>query len=91
VRKPTLVQKLGVEVVAITNTIAVFHIGSRRKEELLHLISEAFVGWLVTDGYGAYSSYPKRQHCLAHLIRKVIALTQAVNQEVADLGQWLVS
>lgn len=76
--------------VAITNTIAVFHIGSRRKEELLHLISEAFVGWLVTDGYGAYSSYPKRQHCLAHLIRKAIALTQALDKEVADLGQWLL-
>lgn len=76
--------------VAITSTIAVFHIGSRRKEELLHLISEAFVGWLVTDGYGAYSNYPKRQHCLAHLIRKAIALTQALDKEVADLGQWLL-
>ena len=76
--------------VAITKTIAVYHIGSRRKEELLHLISEAFVGWLVTDGYGAYSNYPKRQHCLAHLIRKAIALTEAVDKEVADLGQWLL-
>jgi len=76
--------------VAITQTIAVYHIGSRRKEELLHLISHAFVGWLVTDGYGAYSNYPKRQHCLAHLIRKAIALTQAVDKEVADLGQWLL-
>jgi IS1 family transposase len=76
--------------VAITNTIAVFHIGSRRKEELLHLISEAFVGWLVTDGYGAYTHYPKRQHCLAHLIRKAIALTTSVDKEVADLGQWLL-
>jgi IS1 family transposase len=76
--------------VAITSTIAVYHIGSRRKEELLRLITDAFVGWLVTDGYGAYSNYPKRQHCLAHLIRKAIALTQAVDQEVADLGQWLL-
>lgn len=33
--------------VAITKTIAVYHIGSRRKEELLRLISDAFVGWLV--------------------------------------------
>jgi IS1 family transposase len=76
--------------VAITSTIAVFHIGSRRKEELLRLITDAFVGWLVTDGYGAYSRYPKRQHCLAHLIRKAIALTSAVDKEVADLGQWLL-
>jgi len=76
--------------VAITKTIAVYHIGSRRKEELLHLISDAFFGWLVTDGYGAYSSHSKRQHCLAHLIRKAIALTQVVDEEVADLGQWLL-
>ncbi|AFZ01988.1 IS66 family transposase [Calothrix sp. PCC 6303] len=76
--------------VAITSTIAVFHIGSRRKEELLCLITSAFVGWLVTDGYGAYINYPKRQHCLAHLIRKAIALTEAVDREVADLGQWLL-
>jgi len=76
--------------VAITNTIAVYHIGSRRKEELLYLITDAFIGWLVTDGYGAYSSYEKRQHCLAHLIRKAIALTQVVDLEARDLGQWLL-
>jgi transposase len=76
--------------VAITQTTAVYHIGSRCKEELLHLITDAFVGWLVTDGYRVYSNYPKRQHCLAHLIRKAIALTQAVDKEVADLGQWLL-
>ncbi|MEH2254333.1 IS66 family transposase [Nostoc sp.] len=40
--------------VAITQTIAVYHIGSCRKEELLHLIGNAFLGWLVTDGYRAY-------------------------------------
>lgn len=76
--------------VAITSTIAVYHIGSRKKEELLHLITDAFVGWLVTDGYGAYSTHSKRQHCLAHLIRKAIALTQVVDREAADLGQWLL-
>jgi IS1 family transposase len=76
--------------VAITNTIAVYHIGSRKKEELLYLITDAFIGWLVTDGYSAYSSHSKRQHCLAHLIRKAVALTQVVDQEARDLGQWLL-
>ena len=28
--------------------------------------------------------------CLAHLIRKAIALTQVVNKEASDLGQWLL-
>jgi IS1 family transposase len=76
--------------VAITSTIAVYHIGSRKKEELLHLISDAFIGWLVTDGYGAYSTHEKRQHCLAHLIRKAIALTEVVDKEARELGQWLL-
>lgn len=76
--------------VAITTTIAIYHIGSRRKEELLHLITDAFIGWLVSDGYERLSSYEKRQRCLAHLIRKAIALTQAVDAEASDLGQWLL-
>ena len=76
--------------VAITTTIAVYHIGTRKKEELLHLITNAFLGWLVTDGYGAYSTHEKRQHCLAHLIRKAVALTQVVDTEARDLGQWLL-
>ncbi len=67
--------------VAVTTKTAVFHIGSRRKEELSHLVTEAFIGWLITDGYGAYRSYPKRQRCLAHLIRKAIAITGAINQK----------
>ncbi len=37
--------------VAITSNTAVFHIGSRKKEELAHLVTEASDGWLVTDGY----------------------------------------
>lgn len=39
--------------VAVTATTIVYRIGSRRKEELTALIGDAFLGWLVTDGYGA--------------------------------------
>ena len=67
--------------VAVTKKTAVFHIGSRRKEELSYLVTEAFIGWLISDGYAAYRSYPKRQRCLAHLIRKAIAITGAINQK----------
>lgn len=76
--------------VAITTTVAVYHIGDRKKEELLHLISDAFLGWLVTDGYGAYSSHPRSSNCLAHLIRLAIALTAAIDQETRQLAQWLL-
>lgn len=76
--------------VAISGQTAVYHIGSRRKEELLYLVTESFVGWLVTDGYLSYRSYPKRQRCLAHLIRKAIALTGAVNRKAAQIGKWIL-
>lgn len=76
--------------VAISATIAVFHIGSRRKEELLALVTTAFVGWIVSDGYIVYRSHEKRQRCLAHLIRKAIALSGAVNQQAQRMGDWLL-
>ena len=77
--------------VAITTNTAVFHIGSRKKEELVHLVREAFVGWLVTDGYKAYRDHSKRQRCLAHLIRKALAITGAVEQKAATMGQWILT
>lgn len=76
--------------VAVTSSTAVFHIGSRRKEELSHLVPSAFMGWLVSDGYGAYRSHPKRQRCLAHLIRKAVAITGSIDQKAAQIGQWIL-
>ena len=76
--------------VAVTTKTAVFHIGSRRKEELSYLVQEAFMGWLVSDGYTVYRSYPKRQRCVAHLIRKAVAVTGAVNQKASQIGQWIL-
>jgi transposase len=76
--------------VAISASIAVFHIGSRRKEELSQLIGQTFIGWLITDGYGAYRSHPNRQRCLAHLIRKAVAITGAINQKAAQIGEWIL-
>jgi len=76
--------------VAISKSTAIYRIGTRKKTELLLLITEAFFGWLITDGYGAYRSYPKRQRCLAHLIRKAVALTGAVNENVQKQGEWFL-
>jgi IS1 family transposase len=76
--------------VALSHLSVIFFIGPRTKERLLQIISTAFVGWLVTDGYGAYRWYDHRQRCLAHLIRKALALSQAVDAEARQLGQWLL-
>ena len=76
--------------VAVTATAVVFRIGSRRKEELAALIGEAFLGWLVSDGYTAYRDHPRRQRCLAHLIRKALALAEGLYGEGAGFGHELV-
>jgi transposase len=76
--------------VVITANIAVYHIGSRKKEEFLKLVTDVFVGWLITDGYGAYRSYEKRQRCLAHLIRKAIGLAEGVYEKGQDFGTWVL-
>ena len=76
--------------VVVTTTTAVFHIGSRRHEEIKSLIGEAFLGWLVSDGYGAYRDYARRQRCLAHLLRKGIALAGSLTPNGVRFGDWLV-
>ena len=75
--------------VAVTATAVVFRIGSRRKEELAALIGEAFLGWF-TDGYAAYRDHPRRQRCLAHLIRKGLALAGGFYGDGAGFGRDLV-
>ena len=46
--------------VGVTTKTAVFHIGSRRKEELSYLVTEAFIGWLISDGYAAIAGAIRR-------------------------------
>jgi len=75
--------------VATSAMTTVFHIGSREKTELLELIGESFLGWLVTDGYGAYRSHSQRQRCLAHLIRKAVALRDGIHYDASRFGDWL--
>jgi transposase len=60
--------------VVTTASTVVYHIGSRAKTELTALIGDAFMGFLVSDGYTVYRDFERRQRCLAHLIRKAVAL-----------------
>lgn len=77
-------------VISVTAQIAVYRVGSRKKEIFVELVTEAFLGWLISDGYRAYRSHEKRQRCLAHLIRKAIALAEGVNEEAGQFGAWLL-
>jgi hypothetical protein len=47
-------------------------------------------GWPVTDGYGAYRDCQRRQRCLAHLIRKGLALAGSLSPDGVQFGEWLV-
>jgi transposase len=76
--------------VATTAMTTVFRIASRRKEELTALIGDAFLGWLVTDGYIAYRDHYRRQRCLAHLIRKGLALAEGCYDGGSGFGRDLV-
>ncbi len=38
----------------------------------------------------AYRSYEKRQRCLAHLIRKAVALEEGINEDAGRFGEWLL-
>lgn len=73
--------------VAVSATTVVFRIGSRAREELTALIGEAFLGWLVSDGYVVYRDHPRRQRCLAHLIRKAVALAEGYDRPGAAFGR----
>ena len=61
----------------VTATAVIFRIGSRGKQTLVELVSEAFLGWLVTDGYVAYRDRERRQRCLAHYADLRIMPTEA--------------
>ena len=56
------------------------------KEEFKHLVTEAFVGWLITDGYGAYRHHKRRSWCLAHLMSKAIGIAESINSRTARIG-----
>jgi hypothetical protein len=76
--------------VALSSTTAIYRISSRHAETIRDLIGDAFLGWLVSDGYMAYRDHPRRQRCLAHLIRKGIALADGYRADSARFGEWLV-
>ena len=76
--------------IALSSTTAIYRIASRHAETIRDLIGDAFLGFLVSDGYAAYRDHPRRQRCLAHLIRKGVALADGFNYDAAHFGAWLV-
>ena len=73
--------------VFVSAQTVLYQIGYRTKEIVTNLLSGAFLGPLMTDGYGVYRAYPNRLRCWAHLLRKLIGLAESTDRRVAAIGQ----
>jgi transposase len=77
--------------VFVTTRTVLYLIGHRTREMVANVLSEAFQGDLMTDGYGAYRCYPRRLRCWAHLKRKLVGLAESTERRVAAVGARLLA
>jgi transposase len=79
----------------VCNDATVFKIGTRSTHMLDSVLGSEFVGTIVSDHYGAYNCYAKKnenadqQYCVAHLMRDVKNCEDHGNQEVRRYGKAL--
>jgi len=70
-----------------TETVTAYWIAYRTSELIENLLGQAYVGWLMSDGYQVYRKYPNRIRCWAHLLRKAQGLEESLNQEARRFGK----
>ena len=75
--------------VFVTARIVFYQIGYRTQEIVANVLSAAFQGELMTDGYRVYRAYPNRLRCWAHLMRKLVGLSESTDRRVAAIGRQL--
>ncbi len=78
--------------VVVTPTLAVFQLALSRSAEVAKaLLGEAFIGFVISDRYSAYSWLPleRRQICWAHIKRDLIAIAERLGVSAA-VGQTLL-
>lgn len=71
----------------MVNTVVAFFMvhPNRSKEAFMSLIDD-WNGILVSDNYGTYVKWMKRQTCLAHYIRQAKALTEHKSEDIQQFG-----
>jgi len=62
-------------------------IGARTKEMFDNALSTAFLGMLMSDGYRAYRSRSNRLRCWAHLLRKLVGVSESTHPQAARAGK----
>lgn len=70
-----------------TDTVTAYWIAYRTSELIENLLGQAYVGWLMSDGYQVYRKYPNRIRCWAHLLRKAQGLEESLNHEARRFGK----
>ncbi len=73
----------------VTQHAVLFMIGLRNNEMIDNVLSHAFKGILMSDGYCVYRKFCNRLRCWAHLSRKLRGLAESTDYRVAQLGAQL--
>jgi transposase len=73
--------------VFVSTSVVVFVVGRRTRQVLQQVLTEAFSGWLMSDGHVNYRDYAKRLRCLAHLERKARGLAESLDAEAKAFGE----
>ena len=78
-------QALWLWVLCCSHTV-MYVIGTRGKEMFDNALGLAWMGWLMSDGYGAYRSRQRRLRCWAHLVRKLRGIAQSTTPGAQRVG-----
>lgn len=71
----------------MANTVvAFFMVHPNRSKEAFMALIDNWNGILVSDNYGVYVKWVKRQSCLAHLIRQAKALSEQKSEDIKQFG-----
>lgn len=66
--------------------VAFFMVHPNRSKEAFMALIEDWNGILISDNYGVYVKWMKRQSCLAHFIRQATALTEHKSKQISQFG-----
>lgn len=71
----------------VNTTVAFFMVHPNRSKDAFMALIDDWNGILVSDNYGVYVKWMKRQTCLAHYIRKAKALAEQKSAHTIEFGQ----
>ena len=77
--------------VLCTSSTVLYWIDKRTKDVFDSVLSLAFMGILMTDGFQTYRCRPNRLRCWAHLLRKLCGVAESTDDGAARHGQAMLA